>query len=332
MKKLIQPKTLVLYAVLLSILSWSCGTGDSSPYTIAIVNPSHHGDRIARAFQAELLELGYQEDETVRFLYPGMLREPADMVEWVQSLQEGEPDLFIGIVDAATEAIVAARPGDETPILFWMASDPVKAGLADTVRRPGGRFSGVTTVFEGSLSEGRRLELLLMMDPEVETILVPHNPDDPAVRQSMATVRDAARYLGVTLVEKTIHSPGEASALLEAFPPEVDAVFLLPDRVLGTIREPLAHVAIDRGIPYSGPVENSVNDGALMAYSFSEESIGKILAHMAQQIQKGVPVGELPLETPEFVLALNLAVADQISLEVPGELLRQATTIVRDWP
>jgi hypothetical protein len=53
---------------------------------------------------------------------------------------------------------------------------------------------------------------------------------------------------------------------------------------------------------------------------------------MAQQIQKGVPVGELPLETPEFVLALNLAVADQISLEVPGELLRQATTIVRDWP
>lgn len=280
----------------------------------------------------EMTRLGYHEDETIRFLYAGILREPEEMVEWIEALPEGTPDAFVCIVDASVDAVREARPDDTTPVLFWMVSDPVAAGLVGSPRSPSGRFSGVTTVFEGSLSEGRRLEYLQRIDPEIKRVLVPHNPGDTAVQQSMRTIRSAAAELEIELVEQSIRSPTEAQQLLQVFPSGIDAIFLLPDRVLGTIRKPLAEVAIERGIIYSGPVENSVNDGALMAYSFSEESIGRKLAGMARQIDKGTNVGDIPLETPEFVLALNLAVADRIDMEIPLEVLQQATTIVRQWP
>lgn len=280
-----------------------------------------------------MIDLGYREDESIRFLYAGILREPEARVEWIGELPEGEPDLFVCIVDASVIALLEALPEDDTtPVLFWMASDPVAAGFARSPERPGGRFSGVTTSFGGSLSEGRRLEFLQRIDPGISRVLVPFNPGDAAANQSMQTVRIAAAELGVNLVEREIRDSGEAELLLRDFPEGIEALFLLPDRVLGTIREPLAHVAIEKGVIYSGPVENAVHDGAFMAYSFSEESIGRKLAGMARQIQQGTNAGDIPLETPEFVLALNLSVAKRIGVTIPQHILQQAGTIVHQWP
>ena len=58
--------------------------------------------------------------------------------------------------------------------------------------------TGIALAAKGAVNEGRRLELLLRMAPDVKSVYVPHNPDDPVTITKPAAVRDAARRLSTT--------------------------------------------------------------------------------------------------------------------------------------
>ncbi len=66
-----------------------------------------------------------------------------------------------------------------------------------------------------------------------------------------------------------------------------------------------------------------------MAYSFRFGESGKQAAGLASQILSGISPSDLPVETAEFFLAINLDTANKIGLEIPNEILQQADTIIR---
>lgn len=323
-------------AALASILFITCSSAakDQDPFRVLVINPSIHGDRIAHAFDERLNELIARESKStlrpVRIHYDGPMREQSQLEAQVRQAVVSGVDLLICMTEFAIESVKTVDPNGTTPVLFWLVRDPVAAGLAQSAQRPGGRFSGVTTGFAGSLSEGRRLQYLVELNPDIKRIYVPHNPEDVAVAQSIETIRKAATDLGAQLLERHVRTEQEARTAAKEIPEAADAVMLLPDRVIGTARIDLAEAAVERGIALSGPVENSVHDGALMAYAFREDRIGHQLARMAFEVVRGTPVSEMPLETPEFSLSLNLATAAAIGLDVPDSVVRQAELLVRE--
>ena len=50
---------------------------------------------------------------------------------------------------------------------------------------------------------------------------------------------------------------------------------------------------------------------------------------MAERILKGTKPADLPIETSEFFLAVNLKTAQTINLNISDDILRQASIIVR---
>jgi putative ABC transport system substrate-binding protein len=69
--------------------------------------------------------------------------------------------------------------------------------------------------------------------------------------------------------------------------------------------------------------------GVLLTYGNDIFETGRLAARLGAEILKGANPAELPVETAESYLAVNLETAAAIGIEVPDTVLRQANTIYR---
>ena len=180
-----------------------------------------------------------------------------------------------------------------------------------------------------SQNQARRLDMLLEMVPDIQRVFTPYNPEDAAPSGAVAQVKDIGPHLGVETVEGKARNDGQVTELLSNVPDNIDAIFMLPDSVVNARLADLVALSIDRKLPLSGPSMAQVEGGALMAYGIIHHKAGAQAAYIADHVLKGADPGELPVETAEMFLGINLQTAGAIGLEIPYELLQQAETIIR---
>jgi putative ABC transport system substrate-binding protein len=207
-------------------------------------------------------------------------------------------------------------------VVFVPVTDPVGAGIVDSLRNPGGNITGITF----GAQEARRLEWLIQVAPTIEEIYVPYNPDDRSAVLALEVVSEAAVALGVELITHEARNNEEITAAVENTPGEADAIFLLPDSLLGG--RATEFVALQLPTSAANPGDLTMH-GVLTSYGVEQSSAGKQAARLADQILQGVKPSDLPVEMADFYLAINLKTAKAIGLDVPYEILQQADIIVR---
>jgi len=125
-----------------------------------------------------------------------------------------------------------------------------------------------------------------------------------------------------------VRTDNEIAAAITNVPNEADAIFALPDpRVADRWRE-WSQVAVELGIPYSSLSREEVEGGVLMAYGEELDAVGQQAARMADNVLRGAPPADLPVQTAEFFLSINLQTAEEMGLTVPDRVLQRATYIV----
>jgi putative ABC transport system substrate-binding protein len=114
------------------------------------------------------------------------------------------------IVVYTTPAALAAKSATSTiPILFATAIDPVGAGLADSLARPGGNVTGLSTL--STELTGKRFELLKELLPSLSHVAVLLNAANPANLLTLRYTEDAARGLHVALQPYQVRLPNDFS-------------------------------------------------------------------------------------------------------------------------
>jgi putative ABC transport system substrate-binding protein len=123
-----------------------------------------------RSFRAGLRELGYAEGKSIVFEY----RFAEDKYERLPGLAaELVRDKVDVIVVHSTPGTRAAKQSTSTiPIVMVAVADPVGAGLAASLARPGGNVTGVSNIDVGLAA--KRLELLKELLAAVERLVIPH--------------------------------------------------------------------------------------------------------------------------------------------------------------
>ena len=103
------------------------------------------------------------------------------------------------IAATSTPAALAAKAATTTiPIVFEMASDPIRLGLVAGLSRPGGNVTGVTNAHVEIAP--KRLQLLHELVPTVSVIALLVNPANSTVAATYTKeVQAAARTLGLEL-------------------------------------------------------------------------------------------------------------------------------------
>ena len=317
----------VLLAVLLVFAA--CGRSSEPPavtYVVGLATNTQNGMGNVRGFVDGMRELGYVEGTNIRYIGGRQPVTGADLDREIEGFVQAQVDL---IFTAGTPTGVAAHQiteGTGVPVVFGVIADPVAAGVLDDLSRPGGNMTGVKL----GENQDRRLELLLQIAPAVKRVFVPYNPDDSAAKTAVDQIGAVAPALGVELVLGEARDDAQVVDLLENVPDGIDAIFMVPDSTVNRHLEEIVQLAALLRVPTSGPSTVQVNQGALTTYGFIHEEAGKQAARIADQVLRGADPGELPVENTESFLAVNLATAAAIGLEVGDDILQQARVIVRD--
>jgi len=321
---------LLLLLCALALALWALREPKSAPPVrrIALISLTPVDAATQEGFRLGLRELGYGEGEQVVF----DRAEPAGSIKRLEPVIREKlaraPDLLVVSSTPATQAAMRLTAESKLPVIFAPVNDPIAAGIVASLAKPGGNLTGVRL----APGDAMRLWWLHELAPQVRRVLVPYTPGDRSAQGTLEQIRPLAGRLGLDLVERPLSDAGEVDRLVQALPPRIDAIFLPRDSSVEAQIARWVAVANARRLPLSAPAIAQVSAGALFSYGFQHREIGRQAARLADQVLRGIPPGDLPVEAAENILAINLATARSIGLTVSDAVLACAGFIVREAP
>ncbi len=280
------------------------------------------------SFQREFTKLGYVEGKNVVFVY----RYAEGEVDRLPGLAEELVRLKVDVIFApTTPAALAARNATKTiPIVFIDVTDPIAAGLIDSLARPGGNITGFTTI--GSILAGKRLELLKETVPKLSRVAVLWNPQDLSSTQNWKESQLPARELRLQLHSMEVSSADKyEAAFKEATKARAGALASGMGGLGRTFSEnDTAKLANKYRLPAIYTRQPVVENGGLMSYGPDQFEGFKRTAVFVDKILKGTKPEDIPVEQPmRFELAINLITAKALGLTIPPIVLMRATRVVK---
>jgi putative ABC transport system substrate-binding protein len=275
-------------------------------------------------FQRGLQDLGYVEGKNILFEYRYSEGSRDRVPEIVAELVSLKVDILFSTQAIAIRA--AKQATKSIPIVMAITSDPVAAGLVDSLARPGGNITGLTQLTR-ELS-GKRLELLTEMIPRLSRVGILSVAGYTAAKD----YEDAARGLKVPLqiLEVRMPTPDLPRAFQIAVKERVSAIITTSVPGLSGYRKQIVDLALQNRLPLMSEAVTVVEDGGLASYNSNNDEIFRRAAFYIDKILKGAKPANLPVETPtKFDLVINLKTAKQIGLTIPPNVLARADKVIR---
>ncbi len=298
-----------------------------TPPKVYRIGELFQGRAATPAQRAPLLEalgrLGYVEGRNLIFEYQETLtREQLSVA--AAELVKRNVDI---IVTNGTPATRAAKQATSTiPIFFVLAADPVQSGLVASFARPGGNLTGMT---RGSY-EGKMLDLLKQAAPSIRRLACACSGGFQD--NGWAELRDAARKLGVEVLDITLQGPDDIERFFVAARGAGADALLVPDVAWYWDSIPkLAERAIQSRLPAIGPARYFVQAGGLLYYGPKadlQEYVNTVASHVDKML-KGSKPADIPVQLPtRFDMLINLKTAKTLGMTIPRPVLLQATEVI----
>ena len=274
-------------------------------------------------------ELGYIEGQNIAIEYrygEGKLdRLPELAAELVRLkvdiiLVGGDPGIRAAKNATKTIPIVMTGPG----------SDPVEAGHVESLARPGGNLTGLTTLSRGL--GGKRLELLKEAATKVACVAVLYDPAEPrGVHEVKEDLPVAARALGLTVQPWEVRAADGFEKVFAALNKErPDGLYVSGGALMNNHQKRTAGFALKTRLPSIYFNKESVDVGGLMSYGAEPAAGYRRVAGYVDKILKGAKPADLPVQQPtEFELVINLKTAKQIGIVIPQQVLARADKVIR---
>jgi putative ABC transport system substrate-binding protein len=284
----------------------------------------------SEAIRLALRELGYMEGQNIAIEYrytEGKIDRAPELAAEMVRLK-----VDIIVVSGGEIAIRAAKNATKTiPIVMTgLGIDPVKAGLVESLARPGGNVTGITNLFTDL--GGKRLELLKEAVPKLARVAVLY---DPANRPNVLEVKEilpvAARALGLTIRSWEVRDADGFERVFAALNKErPDGLYVPPGRPMFANGKRITDFALKSRLPSMYYTREFVDAGGLMSYGADLADSYRRVAYYVDRILKGAKPADLPVEQPtKFEFVINLKTAKQIGLTIPPEVLARASRLIK---
>jgi putative ABC transport system substrate-binding protein len=313
---------LALLAVPLAAEAQPGGKG----YRIGLLETGALRPRPWAAFKERMRELGYVEGQTAAF-------EP----RWADGQLDRLPGLTAEllrlkvdvIVTAGSQAAQAAKSATTTvPIVMATGGDPVGLGLVDSLARPGGNVTGMTTLSR-ELS-GKRLEVFREALPGVSRMGMLWQRTSKIDALLRSETEQAAQTLGISLRAHGVDGPDDFDRALAAIVAERGGAVLVATSpmFLGN-RRPLADLALRHRLPTMFAFREYVEAGGLVAYGPNYADLFQRAAGYVDRILKGAKPATLPIEQPtKFELIISMKTAKALGLTIPPAVFARADEVI----
>jgi ABC-type uncharacterized transport system substrate-binding protein len=295
---------------------------------------SNSPEREAARFEAirqAMRERGYREGQNIAIEYRYSGGAKGDRATAVAAeLVRLKVDIIL--VTGGDEGIRAAMNATKTiPIVMTGAgSDPIGAGLIESLGRPGGNVTGITNLVVEL--GGKRLELFKEAVPKLARVAVLY---DPATRASVTDVKDvlpsSARALRVALQPWEIRAEeGLENVFADLNKDRPNGIYVSPGPIMLANRKRIADFSLKSRLPSIYVRKEFVEAGGLMSYGADIAETYRIVATYVDKILKGAKPADLPVQQPtKFELVINLKTAKQIGVTIPQTVLYKADKVIK---
>jgi putative ABC transport system substrate-binding protein len=277
------------------------------------------------AMQQGFHQLGYEEGKNLRIDY----RWAEGRYDRLSALAAELVNLKVDVlVTHGTPGAVAVKKATSTiPIVAIGASDPVNAGLASSLHRPGGNLTGLAFFFADICA--KRVELMKEAIPEITRMAVLINPNNETFRMAVTAMEKTAHSLGVNLISVQARTREEIAAAVEAAIRErAQALVVIEEPILTANAKLVANLAAAAKLPMIG-FRSHAEAGGLMGYGVDLVDLWFRSAYFVDKILRGESAAELPIEqATKFDFILNLKAAKALGLEVPTSILLRASEVI----
>jgi len=276
------------------------------------------------AFRNALRELGYLEGQNVAF-----------EARWAEGRVERLPALAAELVGRRVDILVTG--GGETarvakqatatiPIVMADGADRVRLGVVQSLGRPGGNVTGVTSI--SSELVAKRVELLREFRPKISRLAVLWD-GTPNSRISLEALEDATRPQGITIRPFRINGPGEWDQAFSIIAKE-GPLFVIASPALFIERKRIADLALKHRLLTVVGGREYAEAGGFFPYAVHYPDLFRRAASYVDKILKGAKPAELPIEQPvKYELVINLKTAKALGLTIPQSLLARADEIIQ---
>ena len=292
--------------------------GDGNAYKVGIVQYVDDAslNQIVKAVQEELDAKGQELGVTFDYgdyTYNGQA-DSTVMNQIASDMIAEEVDVIVPVATPVAMVMQAAAEDTQTPVVFSAVSDPVSAGLVESMDAPGGNITGTSD----ALDTKAILDLMLAAQPDIKKVGLLY---DKGQDSSKVPIQEAKAYLkekGIEYVEKTGNTNDEislgADALIAA---GCEAVFTPTDNTVMTAELAIFEKFQDAKVPQYCGADSFALNGAFCGYGVNYEELGKATADMVVDILvNGKNPAEMPIQTMNSgIVTVNTDVAQAIGID-----------------
>jgi putative ABC transport system substrate-binding protein len=284
----------------------------------------------AEGLRLALRELGYIEGQNIAIDYRYAEGKYDRLPGLATELVRLKVDIIVGAAGDMT--ILAAKNATKTiPIVMMgQGTDPVRAGLVESLARPGGNVTGLTNLTREL--GGKRLELFKEVIPKLSRVAVLYDPGAASGHEVKELLPADARALKLTIEPREIRAADDFDKVFAALNKQrPDGLYSLgAGGVMRPAQKRIVDFALKSHLPSMFGSGETVAAGGLMSYRADPEDGYRRVAIYAHKILKGAKPGDLPIEQPgKFELVINLKTAKQIGLTIPPHVLARADRVIR---
>jgi len=277
------------------------------------------------ALRAGFVELGYVEGRNLTIVF----RYGDDDINRLPELAKQLAQIPVDVIMAQGAAVsVVNRLNLPVPVVFASSGDPVSAGFAQSLARPGRNLTGVT--FMAAELNGKRLELLRDFIPDLRRVAIVANPEHPGEHLERDYSETTGRRLGMDVDYYPTRSTGElAAAFAKMAANTPQGISLFADGFAIQNRESIINFGLSHKIPVISGWPVFAESGAICTYGPRLTESYRRMASYVDRILKGEKPSDLPIEQPtKFQLVINLRTAQALGITVPPSLLARADEVI----
>lgn len=315
---------LLVLAMVMMMLS-GCGSKNAESgdemFKVGIIQLMEHPslDTIRESIIEGLEDEGYVEGKNLKIEYQNGQNDMSTMKNIAQTFVGDECDVIVAIATPAAQAALSETT--EIPIVFAAITDPVGAGLVDSLDSPGGNVTGTSD----EVSAEMIMNLAKDITPDFKTIGVLYNIGEDNSVSVVAQLKEYAGENGYKVIESTVTNTGEVQQAAQYLADKVDIVFSPIDNTVASSMAVATETFNNAGIPFYVSADSMVNDGGLATCGIDYTVLGRETAAMIADILEGAdPAAIAVRKMSEMSVYVNKETAKALNIEIPQAILDKA--------
>lgn len=238
----------------------------------------------------------------------------ADCTNFAKNMVAANYDMIIAIATPAAKAAFAATDDTEIPVIFCAVSDPIAAGLVESMEAPGYICTGTSDV----LDLEAQVAIIKAMQPDVKSIGILYTSSEDNSITNLKNFKSVCDKESIEVVATAVQGASDIPSAAEELASKVDCINNFTDNNVVNNLSVVLSAADKYGIPVYGSEEEQVVNGCLASVSIDYVALGKVTGEMAVEVLNGADASAMPVKTiTEATPVINSSVLKKLGLSIP---------------